>query len=84
MLTQGEDVEVHALAMRGWSISAIARHSREARKRKPRELASATATATLGAFPRFPSRRPHGGTARQVGVKPTRMSGSGGRELDAY
>jgi transposase len=26
MLTQGEDVEVHALAARGWSISAIARH----------------------------------------------------------
>jgi transposase len=26
MLTQGEDVEVHALAGRGWSISAIARH----------------------------------------------------------
>jgi len=26
MLTQGEDVEAHALAGRGWSISAIARH----------------------------------------------------------
>jgi transposase len=26
MLTQGEDVEVHALRERGWSISAIARH----------------------------------------------------------
>jgi transposase len=26
MLTQGDDVEVHALAARGWSISAIARH----------------------------------------------------------
>jgi transposase len=26
MLTQGEDVEVHALAARHWSISAIARH----------------------------------------------------------
>src|SRR5260221_11423639 len=26
MLTQGEDVEVHALARRGWSVSAIARH----------------------------------------------------------
>ena len=26
MLTQGEDVEVHALASRGWSVSAIARH----------------------------------------------------------
>jgi transposase len=26
MLTRSEDVEVHALALRGWSISAIARH----------------------------------------------------------
>ena len=26
MLTQGEDVEVHALASRGWTVSAIARH----------------------------------------------------------
>jgi transposase len=26
MLTQGEDVEVHVLAGRGWSVSAIARH----------------------------------------------------------
>ena len=26
MLTQGEDVEVHALRRRGWTISAIARH----------------------------------------------------------
>lgn len=26
MLTQGEDVEAHALRRRGWSISAIARH----------------------------------------------------------
>ena len=26
MLTQGDDVEVHALRQRGWTISAIARH----------------------------------------------------------
>ena len=26
MITQGEDVEIHALRKRGWSISAIARH----------------------------------------------------------
>src|ERR1041385_9017093 len=26
MLTQGEDVEAHALRRRGWSVSAIARH----------------------------------------------------------
>lgn len=32
MLTQGEDVEVHALAKRGWSVSAIARHLGRDRK----------------------------------------------------
>jgi transposase len=32
MLTQGEDVEVHALRARGWSISAIARHVDRDRK----------------------------------------------------
>jgi transposase len=32
MLTQGEDVEVHALKERGWSISAIARHTGRDRK----------------------------------------------------
>lgn len=32
MLTQGEDVEVHALHHRGWSISAIARHLGKDRK----------------------------------------------------
>jgi transposase len=32
MLTQGEDVEVHALRERGWSISAIARHLGHDRK----------------------------------------------------
>jgi transposase len=32
MLTQGEDVEVHALASRGWSVSAIARHLDHDRK----------------------------------------------------
>lgn len=32
MLTQGEDVEVHALHQRGWSISAIARHLERDRK----------------------------------------------------
>src|SRR5438034_6907854 len=32
MLTQGEDVEVHALRRRGWSISAIARHLGRDRK----------------------------------------------------
>jgi transposase len=32
MLTQGEDVEAHALAGRGWSMSAIARHLGRDRK----------------------------------------------------
>jgi len=32
MLTQGEDVEAHALRARGWSISAIARHLDRDRK----------------------------------------------------
>lgn len=32
MLTQGEDVEIHALARRGWSVSAIARHVERDRK----------------------------------------------------
>jgi transposase len=32
MLTQGEDVEAHALRKRGWSISAIARHLNRDRK----------------------------------------------------
>ena len=32
MLTHGDDVEVHALAGRGWSISAIARHLERDRK----------------------------------------------------
>ena len=32
MLTQGEDVEAHALSERGWSISAIARHLGRDRK----------------------------------------------------
>ncbi len=32
MLTQGDDVEAHALAERGWSISAIARHLERDRK----------------------------------------------------
>ena len=32
MLTQGEDVEAHALKERGWSIAAIARHLERDRK----------------------------------------------------
>jgi transposase len=32
MITQGEDVEIHALKNQGWSISAIARHVGRDRK----------------------------------------------------
>src|SRR5258707_11909795 len=32
MLTEEDDVEIHALAKRGWSISAIARHTGRDRK----------------------------------------------------
>jgi transposase len=32
MLTQEGDVEIHALARRGWSVSAIARHTGRDRK----------------------------------------------------
>ena len=32
MLTEEEDVEVHALHARGWSVSAIARHTGRDRK----------------------------------------------------
>ena len=31
-ITHGEDVEIHALRMQGWSISAIARHTGRDRK----------------------------------------------------
>ena len=32
MLTQEDDVEIHALAKRGWTVSAIARHTGRDRK----------------------------------------------------
>lgn len=65
MLTQGEDVEVHALARRGWSISAIARHLDRDRKtvrgylrgtRKPGVRASA-APDPLAPFAAYVSAR---------------------------
>jgi len=40
MLTQEDDVEIHALAARGWSVSAIARHTGRDRKTVRRYLAS--------------------------------------------
>lgn len=39
MLTEEDDVEIHALAKRGWSISAIARHTGRDRKTIRRYLA---------------------------------------------
>jgi transposase len=38
MLTQEDDVEIHALAARGWSVSAIARHTGRDRKTVRRYL----------------------------------------------
>lgn len=61
MLTQGEDVDVHALASRGWSVSAIARHLDRDRKtvrayvrgeRQPGARASA-APDPLAPFPAY-------------------------------
>ena len=39
MLTQEDDVEIHALARRGWSVSAIARHTGRDRKTVAKYLA---------------------------------------------
>jgi hypothetical protein len=39
MLTEEDDVEIHALARRGWSVSAIARHTGRDRKTVRKSLA---------------------------------------------
>jgi len=39
MLTEEDDVEIHALARRGWSVSAIARHTGRDRKTVSKYLA---------------------------------------------
>jgi IS30 family transposase len=39
MLTEEDDVEIHALARRGWSVSAIARHTGRDRKTIAKYLA---------------------------------------------
>ncbi|MDP8908575.1 MAG: helix-turn-helix domain-containing protein [Chloroflexota bacterium] len=39
MLTEEDDVEIHALARRGWSVSAIARHTGRDRKTVRKYLA---------------------------------------------
>ena len=43
MLTQEDDVEIHALARRGWSKSAIARHTSRDRKTVAKYLAGSGA-----------------------------------------
>ena len=40
MLTEEDDVEIHALAARGWSVSAISRHTGRDRKTVRRYLAA--------------------------------------------
>jgi transposase len=42
MLTEQDDVEIHALARRGWSVSAIARHTGRDRKTVRKYLAEPT------------------------------------------
>ena len=49
MLTQEDDVEIHALARRGWSVSAIARHTGRDRKTVAKYLAGERADAGAGA-----------------------------------
>jgi hypothetical protein len=46
MLTQEDDVEIHALGARGWSVSAIARHTGRDRKTVRRYLAGEGAPAS--------------------------------------
>jgi IS30 family transposase len=45
MLTQEDDVEIHALARRGWSVSAIARHTGRDRKTVRRDPTSWTSSS---------------------------------------
>ena len=49
MLTQEDDVEIHALARRGWSVSAIARHTGRDRKTIAKYLAGNGPDAGAGA-----------------------------------
>ena len=49
MLTQEDDVEIHALARRGWSVSAIARHTGRDRKTVRKYLKDACPTREAAA-----------------------------------
>jgi len=55
MLTWEEDVEVHALRKRGWTISAIARHTKRDRKTVRAYL---NGTSTPGVRKRSAARQP--------------------------
>ena len=65
MLTQEDDVEIHALARRGWSKSAIARHTGRDRESVAKYLAGQGLTREpapsclepLSGVPRGPVRR---------------------------
>jgi transposase len=52
MLTQEDDVELHALAARGWTVSAIARHTGRDRKTVRRYLAGEGGRQRPAARPR--------------------------------
>jgi transposase len=49
MLTEEDDVEIHALARRGWSVSAIARHTGRDRKTVRKYLAGPAAAVEAAA-----------------------------------
>ncbi len=65
MMSQGEDVEIHALRQQGWSISAIARHVGRDRK---------TVRAVRGFIAAHTSRP----NARHSGVRAARRFSVGG------
>jgi len=56
MLTMEDDVEIHALAKRGWSVAAIARHTGRDRKTVRRYLAGDLPTRGRGPSPLEPFR----------------------------
>ncbi len=48
MLTEEDDVEIHALAQRGWSVSVIARHTGRDRKTVRKYLSAPAAGLEAG------------------------------------
>lgn len=55
MITQGEDVEIHALQKQGWSLSAIARHVGRDRKTVRAYLNGDRQPAATSRRPRWPN-----------------------------